>query len=241
MTLCRACVSFGLEWEFFMKKFTTPEANEIWAVLEKAGEKLDRISEEVGDLKLLSAKTGEHIKQVSVETSEKIAEHSAETSEKIAELSFEVKKTNKGLREARDLFTSQWGRLIESFVKGGLVDLLKEKNIDVISTESNMEGTYKGKNWELDIVAINGSELVIVEVKTNLKVKDIDHFSKKLEFFTKWRPIYKGKKIYGAVAYIRTDEHSTKYAEKQGLFVIRATGNNAKIINQKNFKPKTYS
>ena len=95
--------------------------------------------------------------------------------------------------------------------------------------------------WELDIVAINGKEVVLVEVKTTLKVKDIEHFAKKLKVFTTWRPEYKGKKVYGAVAYLRTDENSAKYAEKQGLFVIRATGSSASIINKKDFKPKTFS
>ena len=256
MTPFRDCVSFWLKEELFMKK-NPPSPEKIWATLQEAGEnikkaseqikdlsdengkldkkskeaveRLNRISNEVGDLKLLSAKNNEQIK-----------ENLAEVGEKIKELSAETKKTDKGLREARELFTSQWGRLIESFVKGGLVDLLKEKNIDVEAVLGNMNGVYEGKNWEIDLVAINGTEVVVVEVKTTLRVKDISHFAKKLDFFTNWRTEYKGKKVYGAVAYIRANEHSTKYAEKQGLFVIRATGNNATIINKENFKPKTY-
>jgi len=159
----------------------------------------------------------------------------------LKENSRQIKETNKGLREARDLFTSQWGKLIESLVDGELVKLLNEKGIDVDSTSTNMKGEYKGQNWELDIVAINGKEVVLVEVKTTLKVKDIEYFTKKLNIFTTWRPEYKGKKVYGAVAYLRADENSAKHAEKQGLFVIRATGNSASIINKKDFKPKTFS
>ena len=164
-----------------------------------------------------------------------------ETSQQIKELSAETKETNKGLREARDLFTSQWGKLMESLVEGELVKLLNKKGIDVDSTSTNMKGEYKDQNWELDIVAINGKEVVLVEVKTTLKVKDIEHFTKKLNIFTTWRPEYKGQKIYGAVAYLRADENSAKYAEKLGLFVIRATGSSSSIINQKDFKPKAFS
>ena len=90
-------------------------------------------------------------------------------------------------------------------------------------------------------MAVNGEELVLVEVKTNLKIKAIQHFTKKLNIFTTWRPEYKGKKVYGAVAYIRADEQSAKHAERQGLFVIRATGNSASIINKEDFKPKAFS
>ena len=130
---------------------------------------------------------------------------------------------------------------MESLVEGELIKLLNEKGIDVDSSSSNMHGVYEGQNWEFDIVAVNGTEVVLIEVKTTLKVKDIEHFTNKLNVFTTWKPEYKGKTIYGAVAYLRSDEHSTKHAEKQGLFVIRATGNSASIINKKDFKPKAFS
>ena len=47
--------------------------------------------------------------------------------------------------------------------------------------------------------------------------------------------------IYGAVAYLRAEEEANKYAERQGLFVIRATGDSASIINKKDFKPTAFS
>ena len=159
----------------------------------------------------------------------------------IKETQQSIKETNKGLKEARQLFETQWGKLMESLVEGELIKLLNEKGIDVDSSSSNMHGEYKGQNWEIDIVAVNGKEVVLVEVKTTLKVKDIEHFTKKLKSFTTWKPEYKEKTIYGAVAYLRSDEHSTKHAVKQGLFVIRATGNSASIINKKDFKPKAFS
>ena len=40
----------------------------------------------------------------------------------------------------------------------------------------------------------------------------------------------KGKRIFGAVAYLKTDAYVQAYAERQGLFVIRATGKSASII-----------
>ncbi len=159
----------------------------------------------------------------------------------IKENSQQIKENTKGLREAKELFTSQWGKLIESLVEGDLVKLLNEKGIDIDSTLTNMKGEYKGQNWELDIVAINGQEVVLVEVKTTLKVKDVKRFIKKLNIFTAWRPEYKGKKIYGAVAYLRAAESSAQHAEKQGLFVIRATGNSASVINKESFKPKAFA
>ena len=36
-------------------------------------------------------------------------------------------------------------------------------------------------------------------------------------------------------------EESEIHAERQGLFVIKATGSSASIINKKDFKPKAFS
>ena len=195
-------------------------------------------------IKRFSKETDQSIKELSLsqkETDQQIKRFSAELSLSQKETDKQIKENNKGLREARDLFTSQWGRLIESLVEGDLVKLLNEKGIEVDSTLTNMKGQYEGVNWEFDIVAVNGREVVLVEVKTVLKVRDVDHFKKKLKVFTSWRPEYRGKRVYGAVAYLRSGESSSNYAEKQGLFVIRATGNSSSIINKKGFKPKVFS
>ena len=222
-------------------KASSPEVQEIWGLIKETQKSIKETRENIKEtresIKELSAETNQHIKELSAETNEQIKE----TSQQIKELSAETKKTDKGLKQARQLFETQWGKLMESLVEGELIKLLKEKGIDVDSSSSNMHGVYEGKNWEIDIVAVNGTELVLVEVKTTLKVKDIDYFTNKLNVFTTWKPEYKGKTIYGAVAYLRSDEHSTKHAEKQGLFVIRATGDSASIINKKDFKPKAFS
>ena len=150
------------------------------------------------------------------------------------------KKAEKRMKYLDELFTGQWGRLMESLVEGDLVRLLKERNIQVDRTLTRFEGRYKGQGWEFDIIAVNGSEVVVVEVKTTLRVKDIKYFQTKLNQFTVFNPEFKGKKIYGAAAYLKADQSSNTYAERQGLFVIRAAGNSASITNAPNFKPKAF-
>ena len=193
-----------------------PEVQEIWKLIKETQKSISKLSAE------------------NRETRENISKLSAETNQ-------QIKETNIGLKKARDLFETQWGRLIESLVKGDLVKLLNEKGIEVDSCSSNMYGEHKGQDWEFDLVAVNGKEVVLVEVKSNLKVKDIEYFTNKIKSFTIWKPEYKGSRIYGAVAYLRSSESSPKHAEKKGLFVIRATGNSASIINKKGFKPKAFS
>ncbi|MDE0152005.1 MAG: hypothetical protein OXK80_05890 [Bdellovibrionales bacterium] len=77
-------------------------------------------------------------------------------------------------------------------------------------------------------------------MKTTMRKNDVDHFIKKLEIFKKLRPDYKSKTIYGAVAYLKANEGSDRYAEKKKLFVIRAVGSSASITNAKDFKPQSF-
>ncbi|GAB4201013.1 MAG: hypothetical protein Fur0023_04960 [Bacteroidia bacterium] len=71
--------------------------------------------------------------------------------------------------------------------------------------------------------------------------KDIDHFIEKLKKFPLIFPEYKDRKIYGAVAYIKSGSEATRYAYKKGLFVIRSVGENAKILNDDKFKPHNFN
>ena len=151
-----------------------------------------------------------------------------------------MKGTDRRLKELDKLYNGQWGKLMESLVEGDLVKMLKEKGIDVRQTSRNLKNEDGERNWEFDLLAVNGDEVVVVEVKTTLKVKDVDHFLNKLGDFKELVSYHKDKKVYGAVAYLKSDEFSNIYAEKKGLFVIRATGSSAKIINGKGFKAKKF-
>ena len=149
-------------------------------------------------------------------------------------------ETDKKIRELNSLFTTQWGKLMETLVEGDLVNLLKARGIDVRDTAQRVKGNYKGTSYEFDIIARNGEEVVIVEVKTTLRTKDVKNFIEKLRKVKVWKPELKDNIIYGAVAYLTADSSSDAMAANKGLFVIRATGNSASITNEEGFKPAEF-
>ena len=159
----------------------------------------------------------------------------------IEDTALQMKDTDRRLKKAEGLFTSQWGKLIESLVEGDLVRLLRDRGIDVHTTYQHRQGRFNGEHTEIDIVATNGAETVVVEVKTTLRPEDVKEFLTKLSFFAEWFPEHRRERIYGAVAYLKSHESVTKHAERQGLFVIRATGNSASIVNAQDFKPRVFS
>ncbi len=152
----------------------------------------------------------------------------------------QMKETDRQLKRLGRHFESQWGKLMESLVEGDLVPLLQKRKIAVQSTYTRMNGRRNGEHFEYDILAVNGTEVVVVEVKTTLRAEDVTHFLSKLHKFTEHAPIYEGKNIFGAVAYLKADSSVVVHAERQGLYVIRATGSSASIINPTDFQPRVF-
>ena len=170
--------------------------------------------------------------------------HQSTTIEKIWATLDEVSKSHKEaakrMKKLEGLFTSQWGALMESLVEGDLVPLLQKRNIPVTHTQTRLQGRHNGEHVEFDILAENGEEVVVVEVKSTLRPEDVAHFLEQLGKFTTYRPLYKARKIYGAVAYLKADKSVQVHAERQGLFVIRATGSSASIVNDTEFVPRVF-
>ena len=152
----------------------------------------------------------------------------------------QIEKTDRQLKETDRRFNSQWGKLMESLVEGDLVKLLQGRGITVKSTYTQSHGRRNGEHYEFDILAINGEEVVVVEVKTTLRSEDVNHFLAKLDRFRVYEPHFTGLRVYGAVAYLKTDPSVIRQAERRGLFVIRATGSSASIVNEKGFVPRVF-
>ena len=152
----------------------------------------------------------------------------------------QFKATDKKLRDLEKLFTGHWGRLMESLVEGDLIHLLNERKIPVNLLYTRVRGIHDGRQFEFDIIAENGDEIVVVEVKTTLKTDDVKDFIKDLKSFKTMRPKYRDNKVIGAVAYLTDEGNASRMAQKKGLFVIRATGNSANIINHHDFQPKSW-
>ena len=176
-----------------------------------------------------------------------------ETQKNIKELSASQKETDRQIQETdRQIqkmggrFNQRWGAFVESLVSGNLVKILQNWGIDIMQTHTRSEAQWKKPDGsiqrrEFDIIAANGSEVVAVEVKTALYPKDVKAFLETLQDFKKYFPRYKTETIYGAVAYLTSEDKAHFFAEENGLFVIRATGDSASIINQEGFKPKAFS
>ena len=227
---------------------STPE--EIWNILRAVSEEQQKASRETGEIKkqikATSKQLEETCKVIKVageqikETDRQMKETDRRMDKRMKETDQRLKDTDRRLKKLDELFTSQWGKLVESLVEGDLIALLQEQGIKVLTTHPTVKGRRNGEHFEYDILAANGEEVVVVEVKTTLRAGDVTHFLEKLDKFTGWVPEFKGRNVLGAVAYLKVDHSVEVYAERQGLYIIRATGSSASIINQADFQPRVF-
>lgn len=132
------------------------------------------------------------------------------------------------------------GKLVESLVEGDIINLLQQGGIAVHDTSMRRKGKHGDSDFEFDIIAHNGQEIVIIEVKRTLRVNDVHHFIDKLTHAREWVDEYKSYNVYGAVAFLREESGAGRLAEKEMLFVVKATDNSAAIANRPAFSPRSF-
>ena len=79
-------------------------------------------------------------------TFEKVWQMFQETDKRFKETDRQFKESDKKLKKLEDLFTSQWGKLIESLVEGDLIQLLNQRGIKVNDTSTRAKSFYNGSS-----------------------------------------------------------------------------------------------
>ena len=160
----------------------------------------------------------------------------AEADRRMIKLEKTVDRTSKAV----EALTTRWGRFVEELVEPAVLRLFQEKGIDVKEVHPRARTKRQGFAMEIDILAVDDTELVLVECKSRLSKDDVDEFVEKLTRFKDSFPHYGNYKAYGAVAGIEINEGIDRYAYRQGLFVIKPSGDGVAIANDDDFKPVTW-
>jgi hypothetical protein len=172
---------------------------------------------------------------------------SAELRELVASLVLAQKETDRQLKETdqklnrlEGLFGMQFGRLTEAILSPGCLKLFQKRGIAVVESMRRLHTSREGENLEIDLLLVNATEAVVVEMKAAFKVRDVDDLVEDLEKFRKFFPKYNKHTLYGAVASFEYLEDSDRYAHRNGLFVLTSSEETVAIANPLNFKPKRF-
>lgn len=134
--------------------------------------------------------------------------------------------TNKAIKDMKNVFTTQWGRLVEALCKPAAFSLFKSEGIEV---DRIYEGVHKIKDngqdvMEIDVALCDTTVAVIVEVKSRCGHREIDYFLSQMEHCKEWYPDFADKELRVAVAAIQYDDGAEKYALGKGLYVLKLSG-----------------
>ncbi|TYQ28221.1 DUF3782 domain-containing protein [Pseudanabaena sp. UWO310] len=165
-----------------------------------------------------------------------LQEYKQTSEQEMAELKKIVAQTNKQVGG----ITSRWGEFVENLVRPAAVRMFREKGIEVHFTALRVEAQDENGSIEIDVLAENTNEVVAIEVKSHLEVRDVKRFLITLDRFKQALPKYQSYKLYGAIAGIKVDERADEYATQEGLFLIKPSGDTVAIANGQDFVAKTW-
>ncbi len=151
-----------------------------------------------------------------VEIENLLAESKLESDRSMAELKRTVERTSKAV----DSLTTRWGRFVEELVEPAVLRLFQEKGIDIKEVYPRARVKRQGIAMEIDILAVDDTDLVVVECKSRLSKDDVDEFIEKLTRFKIAFPHYQNYRAYGAVAGIEINEGISFKVESPTKFFI---------------------
>jgi hypothetical protein len=204
-----------------------------------AAEADKRMKENAAEADKRMKELAESIKASAAETDRLMKESAAEADRRFKETDRIVKENGRQLGDVHN----RLGELIEHIVLPNIMEKVKPLGYKFKHIRKRYEFTDKNYRViaEADVLLINSEYLMIVEVKTVLKAKDIDSHLKRLERIRREAcPPDDSHKFIGCVAGAVVDESVKKYAHKKGLYVIEQSGDTLRLDVPEGFTPAVW-
>jgi hypothetical protein len=122
-------------------------------------------------------------------------------------------------------------------VRPAVVRLFQQRGIAVHQVFRGAYAERYGDAMEIDLLVVNNLDAVLVEVNSELKVNVVKDHVSRLERFKKLFPQYHEFRVMGAVAGMVVPEDTSRFAYRQGLFVLAQSGDTVTIRNDEDFQP----
>lgn len=172
------------------------------------------------------------------------SEQMKDTDRRMKETSEQMKDTDRRLKElSRQVgnLSSRWGEFVENVVAPGCARVFRERGIPVhVVARRQKAYADDGRTMEVDILVDNTDQVMVVEVKSHLTVRDVQDFMVRLGEFKAFFPRYAGVRVLGAVAGVVSEGKAEEFARNQGLFVIVQSGETIRLDNPPDFVPRSW-
>jgi hypothetical protein len=211
----------------------TTTADDVWRLLaeliESQKETERKFQETERLLKEQTQETERLLKEQTQETERLLKEQSSKTDQQIQQVNQQLGKLGNRL-----------GEFAEWQIRPAAVRLFQERGIDVHEIHSGVSKQTDEDGIEIDLLVVNETEAVLIEVKSKLSQLDVDEHLDRLGKFKQLMPRYGNVRTLGAVAGMVVPVDIARYAYRQGLFVIAPSGDDVIILNDLKFQPKIW-
>jgi len=184
------------------------------------------------------------------QSQQELSQSQQELSQAQQELSQAQKETDKQIKETDKQINrvsqqigelgNRLGEFVEWQVRPAVVRLFQERGIDVHEFHPGISVKRDNEGLEIDLLVVNDTDAILVEVKSKLTQRDVDEHLQRLAKFKRLMPRFRDVKALGAVAAMIVPNEVASYACRQGLFVLVQSGENVIILNDAEFTPQVW-
>lgn len=183
--------------------------------------------------------TLEEIKEVLIATARQTTDNARLSAENARRFDEEIRALNRKLGEM-----SNWlGEFAEYQILPAATRLFREQNLPLheVYVRLRQEDEEGYGIYEVDILVANSNVAVALEVKNTLRQRDVEEHLERLEKMKKYPlKVIRDTDVYGAVAGMVVKKEVEDFATRNGLFVIKPSGDSAEISNAAVVKPKIW-
>ncbi|MFO0151145.1 MAG: DUF3782 domain-containing protein [Microcystis sp.] len=170
------------------------------------------------------------------QSQQELSQAQKETDKQIKETDKQINRVSKQIGE----LGNRLGEFVEWQVRPAVVRLFQERGIDVHEFHPGISVKRDNEGLEIDLLVVNDTDAILVEVKSKLTQRDVDEHLQRLAKFKRLMPRFRDVKALGAVAAMIVPNEVASYACRQGLFVLVQSGENVIILNDAEFTPQIW-
>lgn len=139
--------------------------------------------------------------------------------------------------------TNKFGSFAEAIALPSMEKVLKSK-FEVRITFPNLRKRMNGSEIEYDLLGLTDESInlvYVVEIKSNLKYDDINHFEESLSCLKEFFPEYANRQIVGIMAAFDFKKDIIKKVNERGFYFAQINDDVFTLKTPSNFKPKYWN
>ena len=217
---------------------TTSE--DVWRLLGELAEAQKETERQFQETDRRFQETDRLLKAQSQESDRLLKAQSQESDRRFQDTDRLLKRQNQQLNEQLGKLGNRLGEFVEWQVRPAVVRLFQERGIAVHEFYPGASARRGDEGIEIDLLVVNTTDAILVEVKSKLTQADVDEHLERLGKFKQLMPRYGDVRAMGAVAAMVVPDEVARYAYRQGLFVLAQSGDSVVILNDAQFQPQSW-